>query len=343
MALERSVLTDAIISDLLMKNYGISVVSVQMLKLGTANCYRISDGDRYYFLKEFQSSFSEIKIIQEANLLNFLTTTDIPTTHFYKTVDNKFVIHYQNHIICVEEYVEGQAYGYDDFPPKLLPQVGRMLGKLHASLKDYSLPLDLSGKWLASFSAGNMTAQYDTLIDIAKNKSHDRNVVRIMDDLEYKKELAIRCEEYIKYYRGVTYCSIHGDYQGCQLIFNGEEVKAVIDFSSACTLPVTWEIMRSFVQSSKQCRDSASVDVDAFCSYVREYIKFFNLTKTDMISMPYVYLFQLARSKYGYPQYLNSDSPDKEGLLQFAFWRTQICREVERKAETISNELLKLM
>ena len=114
MALERSVLTDAIISDLLMKNYGISVVSVQMLKLGTANCYRISDGDRYYFLKEFQSSFSEIKIIQEANLLNFLTTTDIPTTHFYKTVDNKFVIHYQNHIICVEEYVEGQAYGYDD-------------------------------------------------------------------------------------------------------------------------------------------------------------------------------------------------------------------------------------
>ena len=42
------------------------------------------------------------------------------------------------------------------------------------------------------------------------------------------------------------------------------------------------------------------------------------------------------------PQYLNSDLEDKEGLLQFAFWRTQMCREVEKKAETISNELLKL-
>lgn len=343
MALERSVLTDVIISDLLKKNYGISVVSVQKLELGSANCYRISDGDRYYFLKEFQSSFLDIKIIQEANLLNYLSTTDIPTTRFYKTIDNEFVIHYQNHVICVEEYIEGQTYGYDGLPSHLLSQAGRMLGKLHASLKDYPLPLDMSDKYLASFSAGNMIAQYDTLIDIAKSKSHDENAVRIIDDLQYKKRLAIRCEEYIKYYNGVTYCSTHGDYQGCQLIFDGKEVKAVIDFSSACTLPVTWEIMRSFVQSSKQCRNSASVDIDAFCSYVREYIKFFKLKKTDMISMPYVYLFQLARSKYGYTQYLNSDSPDRESLLQFAFWRTQICREIERKAEAISNELLKLM
>jgi len=59
--------------------------------------------------------------------------------------------------------------------------------------------------------------------------------------------------------------------------------------------------------------------------------------------MPYVYLFQLARSKYGYPQYLNSDSEDRNGLLQFAFWRTQICREVEKKANTISSELIKLI
>mgnify|MGYP003305183290 FL=1 len=57
--------------------------------------------------------------------------------------------------------------------------------------------------------------------------------------------------------------------------------------------------------------------------------------------MPYVYLFQLARSTYGYPQYLNSDSEDKERLLQFAFWRTQMCREIEQKATSISLELLK--
>ena len=96
--------------------------------------------------------------------------------------------------------------------------------------------------------------------------------------------------DYKEYYNGVTYCSTHGDYQGCQLIFEKGEIKAVIDFSSASCLPVTWEIMRSFVQSSNYCRTTATVDIKAFCEYVREYQKFSPLTKTDMIAMPYVYL-----------------------------------------------------
>ncbi len=342
MALEKTVLNEKIVSDLLSKNYGIFPTSTKKLKLGSANCFQIYDGNKYYFLKEFQSSFSENAVIQEAKLLDFLSATDIPTTRFYKTCNNEFVINYQNHFVCLQKFIEGQTYGYNDLPPNLLPRVGKMLGKIHQILNDYPLPIDMSDKWLASFSAENMIAQYDALIKIAENKVEDKNISQIIDDLQYKKQLAARCEEYKKYYNGITYCSTHGDYQGCQLIFENDEIKAVIDFSSASCLPATWEIMRSFVQSSNYCRANAAIDITAFCEYVREYMKYSPLTKTDMIAMPYVYLFQLARSKYGYPQYLNSDSEDKEGLLQFAFWRTQMCREVEKKANTISNELLKL-
>ena len=114
-----------------------------------------------------------------------------------------------------------------------------------------------------------------------------------MEDLQYKKQLAVRCEEYKKYYDGITYCATHGDFQGCQLIWEQEEIKAVIDFSAAACLPATWELMRSFVQSSSLCRNTATIDITALCDYVREYMKFAPLTKTDMIAMPYVYLFQL--------------------------------------------------
>jgi len=88
---------------------------------------------------------------------------------------------------------------------------------------------------------------------------------------------------------------------------------------------------------------NGTIDFAAFYDYVQEYLKFSPLTKRDLIAMPYVYLFQLARSKYGYPQYLNSDSEDREGLLQFAFWRTKMCREVEKNAEAISDALIKLL
>ncbi len=344
MSLEKSVLTESIISNLLSTHYGISPLSVNKLKLGTANCFQVFDGTKYYFLKEFQSDILEDEVVREAKLLEYLSDAEFPVTRFYKTNNNEFVIKYQDHILCLEEYIEGQTYGYNDLPFNLLPKVGRMLGKLHQALKDYTLPFGMSEQWLASISADSVIAKYDELFKIAESKADADKVPQIMDDLEYKKQLSVRCEEYKKYYKGITYCATHGDYQSCQLIWVRDEIKAVIDFSAAACLPVTWEIMRSFVQSSRICRTTATIDIAALCDYVREYMKFSPLTQNDMIAMPYVYLFQLAQSRYGYPQYLlNTDSEDREGLLQFAFWRTKMCREVEKKASEISAALVKLL
>ncbi len=343
MSLEKSILTESILSDLLLTHYGIFPLSVNKLKLGTANCFQVYDGSKYYFLKEFQSDILEDEVVREAKLLEYLSNAEFPVTRFYKTDHNEFVIKYQNHILCLEEYIEGQTYGYNELPTELLPKVGRMLGKLLQVLKDYSLPFGMSEPWLSSISADSVIAKYDELIQIAESKADNKNKMQIMDDLQYKKQLAVRCEEYKKYYNGITYCATHGDFQGCQLIWERDEIKAVIDFSAASCLPVTWEIMRSFVQSSSLCRTTAAIDIAALCDYVREYMRFSPLTKNDMIAMPYVYLFQLAQSRYGYPQYLNSDSEDREGLLRFAFWRTQMCREVEKHAKVISEELVKLL
>ena len=344
MSLEKSVLNESILSDLLFQHYGIVPVSVNKLKLGTANCFQVYDGSKYYFLKEFQSDILEDEVVREAKLLDYLSAAEFPVTRFYKTNNNDFVIKYQDRIICLEEYMEGHTYGYNDLPFDLLPNVGRMLGKLHQVLKDYPLPISMSDQWLGSISADRVIAKYDELIQIAESKADADKLPQLMDDLQYKKELAVRCEEYKKYYNGITYCSTHGDFQGCQLIWEKGEIKAVIDFSAAACLPVTWELMRSFVQSSNVCRTTATIDIAALCDYVREYMKFSPLTKNDMIAMPYVYLFQLAQSRYGYPQYLlNTDSEDREGLLRFAFWRTQMCREVEKKAKEISEALVKLL
>lgn len=343
MALEKSVLDRETICDLLKHHYGIAVTDVKRLPLGSANCYRISDGSKNYFLKELQSKFSEEKIIEEANLVNFLASRGIPVASFYKTVAGEVVFTYQGHVICLEDFVVGRGYGYDDLPEHLLPKVAEMLGRIHAALKDYSLPTDMGEEWIESYSAEKLSSQYDELLNIALQLKNDENAARIIEDLRYKKALAHSLGDIKKYFKGITYTASHGDYQGCQMIFDGDEIKAVIDFSSARTLPVTWEIMRSFVQSSQTCSNTAKIDIRAFCEYVREYMKHAPLTENDIRAMPYVYLFQLARSKFGYPQYLNSDSEDRLQLLKFATWRTDICRELERKAEEISWELSMLI
>lgn len=343
MALEKTVLSAQSICELLKEQYGIAVTDIERLPLGSANCYRISDGSKNYFLKELQSKFSEDKIIEEANLVNFLASKGIPIARFYKTVQDDFVFTYEGHVICLEDFVEGQAYGYDDLPEHLMPKVAEMLGKIHAALKDYSLPTDMGEDWISAYSAEKLAGQYDALLDTALHLKNDNNADRIIKELQYKKELAYKLSDCKKYFDGITYTASHGDYQGCQMIFDGDNIKAVIDFSGARTLPVVWEIMRSFVQTSQDCNHTAKIDTRAFCDYVREYLKYAPLTEKDMLAMPYIYLFQLARSKFGYPQYLNPDSEDREQLLKFATWRTAMCREIEDKAELISAELSKLL
>lgn len=342
MALERSVLDESKIVSLLKQHYGLNIIAVKRLRLGTANCYRVFDGNRYYFLKEFQSIFNSEDITREATLVKFLLKRGFPVADFIFTVANKPFFTYDSHFICLEEYIEGNTYEYNDFPQSLLFETASTLGKLHHVLKDFSLPKDMDEKWLESYSSDEAIKQYNELIEIATTKSEDENCTRIVSDLQYKKELALRCDEYKKFYDGITYLPTHGDYQGCQLVCGDKCIKAVIDFSSAATLPVVWEIMRSYVQSSAGGR-KAVIDVEGLCEYVREYMKYSPLTKADLASIPYVYLFQLARSKYGYSQYLTTDSEDRLEFLQFAFWRTDMCREVEQKAENISMVLTELI
>lgn len=68
MSLEKSVLTPDLITKLAGKKYGLEIRAVERLKLGSANCYCISDDKNRYFLKEFQSGFSKGDLTREARL-----------------------------------------------------------------------------------------------------------------------------------------------------------------------------------------------------------------------------------------------------------------------------------
>ena len=341
MALEHSVLDQDIISSLLKEKYDLIVTEVQKTELGSANCYRISNGKNDYFLKEFQSKFLLEDLVREAQLLEHLAEKKIPVAQMIKTKAGEYAFEYEGHIISLQEYVQGHGYGYNDFPKEYLSQTAAMLGKIHTALKKYSLPVGMEQEWLASYDAMTLCREYDELMAMSDPK--EPYYQQLMEDFQYKKELSVRCSDYLKYYDGITYGATHGDYQGCQLICDNDGIKAVIDFSAAQSLPLVWEIMRSYVQSSNDARNEAVIDIQGLYNYVKEYMKYAVLSETDLKAMPYVYLFQLARSKYGYKEYLTTDSEDREGLIRFAFWRTQMCREVEAKAKEIAEKLAELI
>ena len=343
MALEHSVLTEQIITELVREHYEINLQTIQRMKLGSANCYDVSDGKNRYFLKEFQSKFSVDDLIHEASVVNFLAAHDFPTYRIFRIKNGDPGFLHEGHLICLETFISGVPFDYNNFPKQMMPELAVTLGQLHSLLAKFtgSLPADMDGKWLDCFSPADSAAKCDKLLEVLNKRPNDPHYSRIAEDLIYKKELFTRIAPLRQYFETVAYAPAHGDYQGCQCISDGKKITAVIDFSSVRILPIIWEIMRSFVQTS-DCRKNAKIDIEGLCAYVQEYLRFAPLRKADLTAMPYVYLYQLSRSLYGYPQYLESNSEDRLELLDFAFWRTDMCRELENNAEKISDALTNL-
>ncbi len=340
MALEKSLLDEEIIRDLLKKNYNIPVRSIKKLPFGTANCYKVESPDGTFFLKEFPSGFPEDALSREAELVNFLKVNRFPTAAILPTADGHSYFRHNGRLIYVQEFLGGQTYA-NDLPRRYLPDMAELLGQLHVLLRGYALPVEMDKPWLDGYSVEKTQEQYETLLTVLEDFRDDPYYENIREDLLWKREFARKNADLRPYYDGITYTPSHGDYTAMQLICGKTSVH-VIDFSRAATLPAVWEIMRSYVQSFGLCKDEKPFDTEDFCGYVRRYLSKNPLTKTDLAAMPYVYLHQLARSKYGYKEYLVTQAEDREELLRFGMWRTEICREIDRKKDEISEKLVKL-
>lgn len=341
MAEESSVLTMDSISAVLQQEYGLEACKAEKLSIGTANCFCVFTAEKKLFLKEFPKRFQAETVEREALLLDYLVKNGYPTLPLCKTRSGSHHAMYADRVITLQPWGEGITYADGVMPKPLLLQSATLLARLHGVLQGYPLPRDMDTEWITSFSAVEHIGKYDTLLGlISPDVPHAE---RMTADLIYKRGLAAVAAEWSGKFDGLTYGASHGDYSSQQLLCNGDVVTAVIDFSTACELPLSWEIMRSYMQSSAACRNGNTFDLQELCEYVKRYLAYAPLSANDLYCMPYIYLYQLIRSDYGYKQYLKDASRSHTQLLNFAFWRTQVCRTLIPQVEMIAKTLEKLV
>ncbi len=338
MSLEKSVLDTDKMRAMLSDEYGLHLIKSTSLSFGSANCYKVHCKEGDFFFKEYQSNFTTEMVDMEAGIVGYLSSRDFPVAGFIKTIHGSNCISYEGHVISVQDYIEGQTY-LNDLPHPLLKESAKYLGIMHSLLKDYPLEVSLDYEWARGFSSDAISQKFNSLLSALEENKSDPHYEKIREDLIFKKKLMDSIDDWKEYFKEVTFTSTHGDYTACQLICDDKGIKAIIDFSSARCLPAVWEIMRSYIQSGGVSRNGSDFDIEDFSLYVKEYMKYAPLTKKDLEAMPYLYLFQLAQSSYGYKEYLITKTENKEALLDFAFWRTDICREILQKAKEISKAI----
>ena len=314
--------------------YGLVPTNVERVRGGSANCYRLTVGDVYYFLKEFPYNFDKTALLREAKVCQMLEEKGVPTSVFIKTLKNDDTCAYRGRVFHLQKFLDGVALG--KLSQEQLSASAEMLSSVHNALEEADfLRVAFRDEW---FDNWTKEASIDRHRNIMEKLPLSKKAVM------YQKRAADACQVKINLLRAYDYDSMnfkrlkkvntHGDYNPLQILWDekGEKITAVVDFSDAAKLPAVWEIARSYTLSAKECDRGERIDPASLWLYLQKYLEKAELSLFDIENMLPFYYYNLLRSTYGLD--LTSKS-----ALEFALWGTRLCQYLSVNERNITQYL----
>ena len=319
------------------ETYGINITNVERINRGSANIFSLNDNT--YVLKEFQSKYTLDEIEKEITIINHLKKDSIPVPAYIKTMDNNYAVLYKERVIIIQEYIDGYTLESNEGNLEQTLECADLYGRIVKSLETLSIELPSSDikDWYSISTFDEVITKHKNLISILDDSN--KTDLMIKKDLEEKLTMLedLKNKDFSNMEK-LTVKNTHGDYNLLQFIYKDGKVKAVIDFVSACKMPIAWELIRSYSYIDNEAKNG-EFNLDHFVEYVKVFNNYISLNKYDLEFMPYIYLVQILASTYGYKQYIKDHK--KLSLLEFGYLRTNICRCLYKNAENISNRLIK--
>lgn len=342
MGIQKSNLNDEKIRKILKEEYGMLPDEITEVNRGTANIFKIKTEKGNFILKEFNEKRTVESVEKETNIINFLKERNINVPKYIKTVYDKFYIENEGRIIILQEFVDGYTMEnntVEDY--KRIIESATLLGKVTKELREYPelSEENIIEKQFSKENLQNKIVKMKKLKEELKNDNIYKN--KFEQDLDFKIKVSEELESKFDFsiIRKMTIINGHGDYSIQQLIYNDKKETTVIDFETAKKLPIVWEVMRSYSYIDKEAKDG-NLNIKTLVEYFKEFSKFIKLNKYDLKYAAHIYLIQLICSPFGYKEYNNDYS--QTGLLNFAFFRTNLCQYLYENLDEISLALSKV-
>lgn len=337
--IEKTIFTNDKIKEVLAKEYNLDIVKIEHEDRGSSNIFYVYEKEnKKYVLKEFESRCTEKKILKEAEIISFVKNRGINVPNYIKTKDDRYCTKYNDRIIILMDYIDGYIKEPNSGTYEQTIESAELFGKLTKILEDFEVieNIDIE-EWCSKSQLEKAHIKYAQLIQ----KLGDNDIeLKIKSDFEYKIKLLDRLSTFdFSVLKNLTMKNCHGDFSIMQFLYKNEKIEAVLDFERAKYIPVIWEIIRSYTSIDKSCKDG-DFCVNNFIDYVKVVRKYIDLNIYDMKYMPYIYLIKLAISTYGYKEYM--DDNEQVGLLNYGFWRTKMCKSVERMLSEYNNKVVKI-
>lgn len=333
--IEETVFTHKEITKVIKNIYNINIYKIEKLNRGSANIYALNENK--FILKEFQTKYTEDEINKEIIIINHLKNDNIPVAEYIKTVNGKYSFIYKNKIIIMQKFIDGYTVKSNAGNHTQILESAKYLGKIIKSLSTLNIELPNNDvlNWCSNETIDKSIEKHEKIL----KEMAVKNNPQIYNDIENKISMLRYVKNNFDFSNmdKLTIMNTHGDYSVLQFIYRNGKVSAILDFATACKMPIVWEIIRSYSYIDPKAKDG-NIDIKNLVEYVKVFTKYIKLNKHDLKMMPYLYLIQLLESTYGYKQFITDNS--KTNLLDFASYRTKLCSFLFKNSEKIANALM---
>lgn len=339
MGIQKSNLTKNKIQEILKEQYNIIPKSITEINRGTANIFKIETDENTYILKEFNNKRTLESIKKEIDIINFLADRKIRVPKYIKTINNEFYTKNEDRIIILQDFIEGYTMENNTGDYKKVIESASILGKITKELADYP-ELSEEGIIEKNFSKESLERKMQKLKELKNNLNKENKYKeKFEQDLDYKIKVLRNIIDKFDFsiIRKLTIVNTHGDFSVQQLIYNDQKGTTVIDFETSKKMPIVWEVMRSYSYIDKDAK-CGKLNIDTLVDYFNEFSKYVKLNEYDLKYAPHIYLIQLSSSPFGYNIYNND--PTQKSILEFAFFRTNLCKFLYENLDKISNRLI---
>lgn len=264
--------------------YELQLIGYELIEEGAGNSsYLLQTSQNKYVLTIFEFELARAVIL--AKLLLFLDECEFPTTRVLKKASGGMVTISLGKPVLVKPYISG--YVVKDLERDMLRQVGRVMARLNDIPAPEFLP-DKHAYGLQTFPnviGRNIDPEYETWLA----KQHAFLEQHIPPELP----------------RGL----IHGDLFYDNVLFDGNEFKAIIDFEEVCQYYKVFDLGMGIVG---MCVEQTSVNMNKVHALVTGYQQVRVLEEREMdILQLFVEYAAIATSSWRYWKY-NIDTPIPE-------------------------------
>ncbi|MCL2772313.1 MAG: phosphotransferase [Oscillospiraceae bacterium] len=308
-----NIMLNKLISD----NYDLEVKDLQLIEGQFCEIYTMQTNKGKYVVKTLHLGDHDME--QEGHLTKYLYDNGISVPRLLKTSGGMYHVETEDMQFHIQEFIEGRTWKVNTATEWFLEKLAVTIGKVHDVLKNYGeLKSVMSDHFLNKNIINYLKDHYTEKLNEAITTQKDKQLI---SDLEERVRYLERVAKFDININRLTYSNSHADFHMGQIITDGENL-TVIDWTSACRMPICFEVIRSYVFAAPEC-GNGEINSDGLKRYINNYLKYFPLNDYDIEMMPYVFYFQHMIWNYNPAEYdniPNAYKPIRDLIINVTNW-----------------------